>query len=67
MADGDVGEQAALRNLGPLVGQVTRPGKARAWGQALADLVVDVLDLAEERVTAGRKDVPRGPEGEVTG
>jgi hypothetical protein len=50
MADGDAGEQAGLRDLGPLVGQLTRPGKARARRQALADLVVDVLELAEERV-----------------
>jgi hypothetical protein len=66
MADGDAGEQAGLRDLGPLVGQLTRPGKARARRQALADLVVDVLELAEERVAPGGDYVFRRPEGEVT-
>ncbi len=38
----------------------------RAFGKALADGVVDLLDLGEEGVPAGREDVLGAPRCEVT-
>ena len=62
---GDLEEPAGL-DPGPLVGQLTRPRPRRAGRQPFADLVVDVLDLLEERVAAVGKGVLGRPEGEMT-
>ena len=59
-------EQPARLDLGPLVGQLAGPREPRVRRQRLADLVVDVLELAEERVAAVGKHVLGRPEGEVT-
>src|SRR5258708_2674645 len=59
------GEQAAFLNLGPRVGYFTWPAIARPRRQSLADLVVDALDSAEERIAVSRKYVRCAPEGKV--
>jgi hypothetical protein len=53
---GDLEEPAGL-DPGPVVGQLTGPRPRRAGRQPFADLVVDVLDLFEERVAAVGKGV----------
>src|SRR5215510_3314005 len=52
-------EQAARLDLSRLIRQLTRAGPDAAGWQPFADLVVDVLDLAEERVAAVGKHVKR--------
>src|SRR5882672_8770616 len=58
----DAGEQAAARYLGPLVRQVGGLQEGPPARQALADLVVHILDLAEERVTGRGHNMRGGPE-----
>src|SRR5579875_677594 len=57
VADVDDVEQSARLDLGRAVRKLPRAGEAVPGGHALADLVVDVLDLGEERVAAIRDDV----------
>src|SRR6266704_4713259 len=66
VADVDYLEQAARLDLSRLVGQLARAGPGAARRQPFADLVVGVLDLAEERVAAVGKHVEGVPEGEVS-
>ena len=54
MADLDVLEDRRGLNIGAFVVQVARTQVDGVIGQALADLVVDLLDLGEERVAALR-------------
>ena len=58
-------EQPAGLHPGPLVGQFSRPRPGRAGRQPLADLVVDVLDLPEERIAAVGEYVLGRPQGQV--
>jgi len=62
---GDLKEPAGL-DPGPVIGELAGTRLRRAGRQAFADLVVDVLDLAEERVAAVGKHVLRRPHGQVT-
>jgi hypothetical protein len=66
LADRDHLEQPARLDPGPLVGEFSRPEPKGVRGPPLADLVVDVLDLAEEGIAAVGEHVPRGPDGQVT-
>src|SRR5690242_12419679 len=52
-------EQAGGLDLGGVVGEIERRAKAPAAWQAFADLVVDVLDLTEERIPVGWDHVTR--------
>jgi hypothetical protein len=58
-------EQPAGLDPGPLVGQFPRPRPGRSERQPLVDLVVDVLDLPEERIAAGGEHVLGRPQGQV--
>ena len=66
VADGDDLEEPARLDLGPVIGKFAGTLLPRAGRQPLPDLVVDVLDLTEERVTALGKHVSRRPDGQVT-
>ncbi len=66
LADLDHLEPTAGLDPGPVIGELPRPVPRRACGQSLADLVVDVLDLAEERIAAFREHVFLRPQGQVT-
>jgi len=66
VADGDHLERPAGVDLVPVVREFPRPQLPRAGRQSLADLVVDVLELAEERIPARGEHVLRRPEGQVT-
>jgi hypothetical protein len=65
LADPDYLEQPALFYSGPIVLELSRPGPGRAVRQPLADLVVDVLDLAEEGITSVGEHVFLRPQGQV--
>ena len=58
-------EEPGRLDLGTLVRKLAGPRPDRAPEHPLADLVVDVLDVAEERVAAVGEDVGRLPEGQV--
>ncbi len=60
-----VGEQAGGLDLGGEVRECLRRGVGPALRQSLTDLVVDVLDVAEERVAVRRDHVDPFPEGQV--
>src|SRR5258708_5657389 len=63
VAYGHILEQAAAHDLTGIVGQLARPGPVRR--DPLADLVVDVLDVTEERITAIGEHVRGAPHREV--
>src|SRR5260370_42708251 len=65
MPYGHILEPPAAHDLGRVVGQLARPGPARARREPLAELVVDVLDLTEGRITAVREHVRGAPHGKV--
>ena len=58
-------EQPAGFDPGPLVGQFPRPRPGRPGRQPLADLVVDVLDLPEERIAPVGEHMRARPQGQV--
>src|SRR5215472_2865110 len=58
-------ERAAPFNLRAQVGHFSRPMEDRPGRQALADLVIDVLDLTEERVAVIGHDVLGSPHRKV--
>jgi hypothetical protein len=65
LPDGGHLEQAAGLYLGPIIGELARPESDRTVRPPLADLVVDVLDLVEERVAPVREHVLLRPERQV--
>jgi hypothetical protein len=66
LADRDHLEQPARLDLGPVVGEFSRARPRHLDRQPLADLVVDVLDLTEERITPVGEHVPLRPDGQVS-
>src|SRR5439155_14412925 len=58
----DLVEETALLDLGGVIGHVRRPSRRPFAVPALADRVVDVLDLGEERVEPGGKRMLGAPE-----
>jgi len=58
-------EQPAGLDPGPVVLEFPRPEADRARRQPFADLLVDVLDLLEERIASIRKHVLLRPQGQV--
>ena len=65
LADRDHVEEPAVLDLGPVVGKFPRPGPGHAGRQPPADLLVDLLDLVEERITPVREHVLLLPDGQV--
>ena len=66
LADGDHLEQPARLEAGPVVGEFTGAGPRRTGRLRLTDLVIDVLDLAEEGITPVGEHVGLAPDGQVT-
>jgi hypothetical protein len=58
-------EQPARLDPGPVAFELTRPEPRLTGRQPFADLLVDLLDLAEERITAVGKHVRLLPDGQV--
>src|ERR1035438_3009271 len=65
MADGGDLEQPAGLDVGPVIGQFPRPRPSFAGRLSLADLVVDLLKLLEERIAARGKYLSGPPDGQV--
>jgi hypothetical protein len=65
LADPGYLEQPAGLYFLPVVRKLARSGPGRAVRQSLADLLVDLLDLIEERITPIGEHVLLGPQGQV--